>query len=164
MGKVARRSEVVTRESTRRCLASTWSVGNQVLGLARTRCVSQDEVGNTGGERNDEDVGVQAGCGAGELGSRGLGYAASGLDDSAVGADGAVGAGDRGCGVAGRRDGAGLVGDIAGGRARHGDGVDAVDSRGNVDGSVVGLSVGSEDAGDKREEEDNDGLEGTHGD
>lgn len=88
------------------------------------------------------------------------GGAAGGLDDSAVG--GAVGASDRGRSVGGRGDGAGRVGDRAGSRARHGDGVDAVDGRGHVDGSVVGLSLSSEDAGDKREEEDNDSLEGAH--
>lgn len=126
------------------------------------RCVSQDEVGGTGDERNDEGVGVQAGGSAGELRSGGLGSTASGLDDGSVTC--AVRASDGGSSVAGRRDGAGRVGDRVGGRAGHGDGVDAVDSRGDVDGSVVGLSISSEDAGDEREEEDDDGLEGAHGD
>jgi hypothetical protein len=127
------------------------------------RCVSQDEVGGTGDKRNDEGVDIQAGGSAGELGGGRLGSAASasGLDGSSAVA-GRIGASDRGSGVAGRRDGAGLVGDGVGGGALHGDSVDAVDSRGDVDGSIVGLRLSSEDAGDEREEEDNDGLEGAH--
>lgn len=129
-------------------------------GLSNAERASQDEVANAGGERSDESRRVQVGGGAGELRGGGAGDAAGGLDDGAVGA---VGASDRGCGVAGRRDGAGRVGGAAGGRAGHGDSVDAVDSRSDVDSSVVGLSLSGEDAGDKREEEDNDGLEGAHG-
>lgn len=153
----------MTRESTRRCLASTWSVGNQVVGLAMQRCVSQDEVRGTGDERDDKSVDVQAGGSASELGSGRLGSAASasGLDGSSAVA-GRVGASDGGSSVAGRRDGAGLVGDRVGGRALHGNSVDAIHSRGDVDGSVVRLSISSEDAGDEREKEDNDGLEGAH--
>ena len=41
-------------------------------------------------------------------------------------------------------------------------GAGSAGGRGHVDGSVVGLGLSSEDAGDKREEEDNDGLEGAH--
>jgi hypothetical protein len=125
------------------------------------RCVSQDKVGGTGDERNDKSVDVQAGGSAGELGGGGLGSTASGLDDSSAVAGG-VGASDGGSGVGGRRDGAGLVGDRVRGGALHGDSVDTVDSRGDVDGSVVGLRLSSEDAGDEREEEDNDSLEGAH--
>ena len=134
-------------------------------GLDNAEMTSQDEVAKTGGERGDKRGRVQAGCCAGELGGGGAGDAAGGLDDSAVGAGdaGAVGASHGGRGVAGRRDGAGRVGDRAGRRAGHGDSVDAVDSGGDVDGSVVGLSVSSEDAGDERKKEDNDGLERAHG-
>lgn len=122
--------------------------------------VSQDKVGGTGDERNDEGVDVQAGGSASELGGSRLGSTAGRLDGSSAIA-GRVGGSDGRSGVAGRRDGAGLVGDRVGGGARHGDGVDAVDSRGDVDGSVVRLRL-SENAGDEREEEDNDGLEGAH--
>ena len=153
---------VVTRESTQRCLGQHLECRQcQVMGLAKRKSVSQDKVANTGGERDDESVGVQAGCCAGELGSGGLGCATGGLDDSAVGA---VGASDGGCGVARGGDGAGLVCDRAGGsRARHGDSVDAEESRGDIDGGVVGLGLSSEDAGDERKEEDEDGLERAHG-
>ena len=55
-----------------------------------------------------------------------------------------------------------MVGGNAGrSSARHGDSVDAVDSGGEVDSGVV--LVSSENAGDEREEEDEDGLEGAHG-
>lgn len=134
---------------------------SQVTGLAKRRCVSQEEVTKTSGERNDERVCVQAGCGAGELRGGGLGCATGGLDGSAIGG---VGASDRGRGVAGRVDGARLVGNGARRRTRQGDGVDAVDSRGDVDGCVVGLGLSSEDTGDERKEKDEDGLEGAHGD
>lgn len=46
-------------------------------------------------------------------------------------------AGGRTSGVDGG-DGRRLVGDAARGRARHGDGVDAVDSRRDVDGRIIG--------------------------
>lgn len=71
------------------------------------------------------------------------------------------------CGVLAGRiggwDGGGLVGS-AGGCARHGDGVDAVDGGGDVDGGVVDLAVGRLGEGecDERKEEDNDLLEGAH--
>lgn len=139
----------------------------QAVGKAMRKAVSQHKVANAGSERDDERVDVQAGGCAGELGHGGLGCAAGagGLDAGSVGADDGVGTSRRN--VGGRRgvDGAGLVCDCArGGRARHGDGVDAVDGRGEVDGSVVGLTLlGGEDTGDEREEEDDDVLEGAHG-
>ena len=145
-------------------LASTWSVDKAKWGSDKAETLSQDKVAKASSKHGSERGRVH-GSGASELGGRGVGGAAGGLDDSAVG--GAVGASDRGASdprrsVGGRGDGAGRVGDRAGSRARHGDGVDAVDGRGHVDGSVVGLSLSSEDTGDKREEEDNDGLEGAH--
>jgi len=130
-------------------------------GLSNAERASQDKVAEAGGERGNERRRIQIGSGAGELGGGGVGDAASGLDDGSAVA--AVRDGDRGRGVAGRRDGAGRVGGSTGGRAGHGDSVDAVDSRGDVDGGIIGLRLGSEDAGDERKEEDNDGLEGAHG-
>jgi hypothetical protein len=63
----------------------------------------------------------------------------------------------------GRRDGGRLVrDDAARGRAGHGDSVDAVDSRGDVDSGIVDFSVGGECAHEEREEEDDNLLERAH--
>ena len=61
-------------------------------------------------------------------------------------------------------DGAGLVFDRASGRARQADSVGAVESRCDVNSCVVGHFLSSEDTHDEREEEDDDVLEGAHGD
>lgn len=60
------------------------------------------------------------------------------------------------------RDGRGLVGKAAGVRAREGDGVDAIDSRGDVDGRVIAVALLGEGAHQKSEEEDDDLVEGAH--
>jgi hypothetical protein len=91
------------------------------------------------------------------------------LDSSTGGVDegGAIGLQAADCGIGGRMgcgDGRGLVcdDDAASGAAGHGDGVDAVDSRGDIDSSVVRLSVLGKCAHEEREEEDDDLLEGAH--
>lgn len=61
------------------------------------------------------------------------------------------------------RDGrGGVCGSVAGGGGRrHGDGVDAVDGRGDVDGRVVLVFLG-EGADEEREEREDDLAEGAH--
>lgn len=120
--------------------------------------VSQHEVANTGNEGSDVRVDGKGRGGAGEGGARGLDR--RGSASGAVGLEAAGGVGGH---VAGG-DGRGHVCDAAGRRARHGDGVDAVDGRGDVHGSIIDLGVGrlGEGAREEREEEDDDLLEGAH--
>lgn len=120
--------------------------------------VSQDEVSHTSNERNNVGVDVERRGGASEGGAGGLD--GRGRGSGAVGLEAAGGVGGQ---VAGR-DGRGHVRDAASRGARHGDGVDAVDGRGDVDGGIVHLGVLrlGEGAHEEREEEDDDLLEGAH--
>lgn len=59
-------------------------------------------------------------------------------------------------------DGRGHVGDRGGRSAGHGDGVDVVDSRRDVDSGIVRLVLLSEGGYEEREEEDDNLLEGAH--
>jgi hypothetical protein len=133
--------------------------------------VSENEVGDAGSERCEVGVDIQGGRGAHELRRR-----CAGLGDSGGGASGednigTVGgaAADDGVGGAGGgmggRDGGGAVrqDDARCGRARHGDSVDAVDGRGDVDGGLVlGLARLGEGADEERKEGKDDLLEGAH--
>ena len=123
----------------------------------------QDEVANTSSERNNHGVdldGRSSTLKLSRLAGRWRTNSRSGSSRRNTGGTVAsVVAGDDG-GV-GSIDGAGAVGGGVTGSgcgAGHGDSVDAVDSGGEVDSGVV--LVSSENAGDEREEEDEDGLEG----
>jgi hypothetical protein len=122
--------------------------------------ISKDKVADAGSERCDVRVDVQSGSGASELRLAGLGSRAGGQDSgSAVGleaADSRVG------GRVGCRDGRGAVRNAASGRVGHGDSVDAVDGRGDVDCGVIDFGVLGESAHEEREKEGDDLLEGTH--
>lgn len=125
---------------------------------------SQGEVANASNECGDVGIDVQGRCSTSEEGLAGLGSSAGGLNDG-----GAVYLGADACWVGGRvggRDGGGPIGDAGRGSARHGDGVDAVDGRGEIDGGIVDLSVGGLGLGececDKRKEDCDDLLEGAH--
>lgn len=119
-----------------------------------SRRASQDEVANASSERYDKGIRVQRRGGASELRLAGLGLGAGGRNDCGA-VTGVVG-------WVGSRDGRGLVGNAAGVGAGKGDGVDSIDSRGDVDGRVVDLALLGEGAHEERKEEDNDLLEGTH--
>jgi hypothetical protein len=118
--------------------------------------ISKNEVSNTSDERGDVRLSSQGRCSTSELALARLNTSARGLDDGS--AVGGVGGGLRG-------DGRGHVCDRRGGGcAGHGNGVDAVDSRGDVDGGIILLVVLGEGADEERKERDDDLLEGAHGD
>jgi hypothetical protein len=126
--------------------------------VANSARVSQNEVADASSERCDVRVDVKGRCGAGEGRGGGLG---AGAGASGQGDRGAVALGHGGGGCGGS-NGRGHVGGVAGVLAGHGDGVDAVDGRGDVDSGVIRLGVLGHDADEEREEEDDDLLEGAH--
>lgn len=118
--------------------------------------ISKNEVSDTSNERGDVRLSSESRRGASELALAGLNTGAGGLNDR--GAIGGVGGDLRG-------DSRGHVCDRRGGGcAGHGDSVNAVDGRGDVNGGVVLLVVLGESADEEREEREDDLLEGAHGD
>jgi hypothetical protein len=129
------------------------------FGSCDSERVSQDDVANASSKNCKVGGDVHGGCSAGELRLGRLCARAGGCDDrSAVGLDAAHG---RIGGHVRRGDGRCHVDDGGGRSAGHGDSVDAVNSRGDVDSGVVRVLL-SESGYEEREEEDNDLLEGAH--
>lgn len=124
---------------------------------------SEGEVGHAGGKDGNDAVDTHRRSSALERRSGGRGESASGSNAGAVSGVGrrtvTSASGDGG------RDGRGLNGDGAGRSARHGHGVDAVDSRGDVDSGVVrSVLLRIREGKERGEKEDNELLEGAHGD